>query len=107
MTVHRKVAAFCARFRLDIPIMLAPMAGVSAPGLSAAVMTAGGMGALGALLMQPSEIADWVAAVRRSAEGAFQLNLDPGSRSGAGRGGRGRGPRVPARLGAGSAGNGG
>ena len=75
MTGHARVTTFCERFQLDLPILLAPMAGVPAPDLSAAVMTAGGMGALGALLMQPSEIADWVGAVRRSAEGPFQLNL--------------------------------
>lgn len=75
MTIDAKVTAFCERFGLKIPIMLAPMAGASAPGLSAAVMSAGGMGALGGLLMKPPEIADWVAAVRRSSEGPFQLNL--------------------------------
>lgn len=58
MTVHARVAAFCERFGLDIPIMLAPMAGVSAPGLSTAVMSAGAMGALGALLLSPLEIAN-------------------------------------------------
>ena len=75
VTIGTKVTAFCERFGLEIPIMLAPMAGASAPGLSAAVMRAGGMGALGALVMKPPEIADWVAEVRRSAEGPLQLNL--------------------------------
>ncbi len=75
MTIDAKVAAFCERFGLDIPVMLAPMAGVSATGLSAAVMSAGGMGALGALLMSPPEIAQWAATVRRAAAGPFQLNL--------------------------------
>ena len=31
MTVHPKVAAFCERFQLDLPVLLAPMAGVPAP----------------------------------------------------------------------------
>ena len=70
-----RVEAFCRRFGLKLPILLAPMAGASAPTLSAAVGTAGGMGALGALLMQPSEILDWAAAVRASSPGIFQLNL--------------------------------
>ena len=59
------------------------MAGVSAPRLSAAVIKAGGMGALGALLLQPAEIMEWVSAVRSVATGPFQLNLwvpDPAPR---------------------------
>lgn len=75
MTIDAKVSAFCQRFGLDIPVMLAPMAGVDAPDLSAAVMNAGGMGALGALLMPPAAIADWAATVRRKADGPLQLNL--------------------------------
>ena len=70
-----RVATFCERFGLGLPILLAPMAGASAPELSAAVGKAGGMGALGALLMQPSEILDWAATVRASGPGIFQLNL--------------------------------
>jgi nitronate monooxygenase len=70
-----RIEAFCERFGLKLPILLAPMAGASAPTLSAAVGTAGGMGALGALLMQPSEILEWAATVRGSSPGIFQLNL--------------------------------
>jgi nitronate monooxygenase len=75
MLLSDRVEAFCDRFGLKLPILLAPMAGASAPALSAAVGTAGGMGALGGLLMQPNEILDWVAIVRRSSPGIFQLNL--------------------------------
>jgi nitronate monooxygenase len=73
VTINR-VEAFCARFGLDLPIMLAPMAGACPPPLSAAVMEAGGLGACGALLMQPGDIAAWVSEVRAVRE-AFQLNL--------------------------------
>ena len=66
--------AFCARFGLRIPILLAPMAGASAPSLSIAVANAGGMGAAGALLMQPAAIAAWAADFRAGSNGAFQLN---------------------------------
>jgi nitronate monooxygenase len=38
-------------------------------------MNAGGLGACGALLMQPDEIAAWADEVRASASGPFQLNL--------------------------------
>src|SRR4051794_25285840 len=51
------------------------MAGASAPALSIAVANAGGLGAGGALLMQPDEIVAWAAAVRASSTGAFQINL--------------------------------
>lgn len=73
--VMRRVERFCARFRLRVPVLLAPMAGASAPSLSIAVANAGGLGACGALLMQPPEIAAWAAAVRAGTDGPFQLNL--------------------------------
>jgi nitronate monooxygenase len=49
------------------------MAGASAPSLSLAVMQAGGLGACGALLMQPNEILAWANEVRSA--GPFQFNL--------------------------------
>lgn len=67
--------SFCTRYRLRVPILLAPMAGVCPPALSVAVAKAGGAGACGALLMSPAEMASWAAAVRRDTDGAFQLNL--------------------------------
>jgi nitronate monooxygenase len=75
MTVRDRWTSFCERFNIQLPILLAPMAGASAPSLSAAVANAGGLGACGALLMQPDEIAAWAATVRASSNGAFQLNL--------------------------------
>ena len=70
-----RIDSFCARFQLRLPILLAPMAGASAPSLSIAVANAGGAGACGALLMQPAEIAMWVAEVRTHTTRPFQLNL--------------------------------
>jgi nitronate monooxygenase len=66
---------FCERFGIRVPILLAPMAGASAPTLSIAVIKAGGLGACGALLMQPEEILKWSSDVRESSDGSFQLNL--------------------------------
>jgi nitronate monooxygenase len=66
---------FCRRFGLRVPILLAPMAGVSPPSLSIAVANAGGLGACGALLMQPAEIEAWATEVRANSNGVFQLNL--------------------------------
>src|SRR3954469_26071623 len=67
--------AFRERFGLRLPILLAPMAGSSPPSLAIAVANAGGMGAAGALLMQPPEILAWTAAVRAGTDGPFQINL--------------------------------
>ena len=70
-----RAAAFCNRFGLRVPILLAPMAG-SCPTLSSiAVMRAGGFGACAALLMEPDEIEGWAADVRANSDGAFQINL--------------------------------
>ena len=73
--IRNRSAAFCDRHRLRVPILLAPMAGACPPSLSIAVANAGGLGACGALLMQPAEIAAWVAEMRAHSTGAFQLNL--------------------------------
>ncbi|MCI1193773.1 nitronate monooxygenase [Calidifontimicrobium sp. SYSU G02091] len=66
---------FAARFGLRLPVLMAPMAGASPVALAAAVADAGGMGALGALLMEPPAIADWVAAYRRAGDRPLQINL--------------------------------
>ncbi len=68
-------AAFCDRFGLRMPILLAPMAGACPPSLSIAVANAGGMGACGALLMPPPAILAWAAEVRGATNGPFSLNL--------------------------------
>ena len=66
---------FCVRFGLRLPILLAPMAGACPPSLSIAVASAGGLGACGALLMQPEAIRRWAEEVRAGTNGPFQLNL--------------------------------
>lgn len=75
--------AFCRRFTLELPILMAPMAGASPPALAAAVGNAGGMGGCGALLMSAPQIADWAAAFRQRSNAGFQMNLwvpDPAPR---------------------------
>ena len=74
-TPHDRARDFCARFGLRVPILLAPMAGASAPALSIAVANAGGLAACGALPMSPDEIRRWAATVRASTSGPFQINL--------------------------------
>ncbi|MFI5011046.1 MAG: NAD(P)H-dependent flavin oxidoreductase [Hyphomicrobiales bacterium] len=81
--IHDRAQAFCARFNLRLPILLAPMAGACPASLSIAVASAGGMGSCGALLMQPLQILDWAKQVRAGTNGPFQINLwmpDPAPR---------------------------
>jgi nitronate monooxygenase len=75
ITPFERANTFSTRFGLRVPVLLAPMAGVAAPALSIAVAQAGGLGACGALMLQPQQIADWAQQVHASAHGAFQLNL--------------------------------
>lgn len=74
-TATARASAFCARFGLRVPILLAPMAGACPPAMSAAVANAGGMGACGALLLAPDAIDAWAQAFRTASNGAFQMNL--------------------------------
>jgi nitronate monooxygenase len=67
--------AFCKAHDLRIPILLAPMAGACPPSLSIAIANAGGLGACGALLMQPAAIKAWASDVRAGSNGGFQINL--------------------------------
>jgi nitronate monooxygenase len=73
--LRARAEAFCSRFNLRLPILLAPMAGACPPSLSAAVANAGGLGSCGALLMPPATIAAWIAEFRGASNGAVQLNL--------------------------------
>lgn len=70
-----RAAAFCHRYGLACPILLAPMAGACPVSLSIAVANAGGMGAMGALLSQPAAIRAWVDEFRAASAGPFQLNV--------------------------------
>jgi nitronate monooxygenase len=72
---RERAAQFCRRFGVRVPILQAPMAGVTAAGLAAAVANAGGMGALGALMTTPDGIRGWTSEVRSQSNGPFQLNL--------------------------------
>jgi nitronate monooxygenase len=75
LTPVARAEAFCERFGLRLPILMAPMAGACPSSLAAAVATAGGMGACGALVMGPDEIREWSAQVRAASNGPFQINL--------------------------------
>jgi nitronate monooxygenase len=70
-----RAEAFCKRFGLRLPILMAPMASASPPSLAIAVAKAGGLGACGALPMTPAAIKQWATDARIGSNGAFQINL--------------------------------
>jgi nitronate monooxygenase len=74
---------FCKAYRLDLPILMAPMAGACPVSLAAAIANAGGMAAMGALLSTPSVIREWMSTFRSQSSGSVQLNTwipDPSPR---------------------------
>jgi len=74
-SARERAGAFCRRFGLRVPILLAPMAGACPAGLAVAVGNAGGMGAMGALMTAPDGIAAWAQEFRGQSNGTFQINL--------------------------------
>jgi nitronate monooxygenase len=74
-SARQRAAAFCHRFGLRVPILMAPMAGACPAGLAAAVANAGGMGGLGALTTSPEGIDAWAKQFRGQSNGTFQINL--------------------------------
>jgi nitronate monooxygenase len=74
-SARERTKKFCEVYGLDVPILLAPMAGACPVALSVAVASAGAMGAMGALLAPPEGIKAWSDSFRRESQGSFQLNL--------------------------------
>jgi nitronate monooxygenase len=70
-----RASELCGRFGLEVPILLAPMAGACPPSLSIAVANAGGMGAAGFLLHDPEAIALWTDELRAGGDRPVQFNL--------------------------------
>src|ERR1700751_5161714 len=71
-----RAEAFANRLGIRLPVLLAPMAGACPPSLSIAVAGAGGLGACGAVVMQPAAIAEWAREFRSGCrDGAFPMNL--------------------------------
>lgn len=64
-----------ARLGMRVPVIQAPMAGVSTPALAAAVSNAGGLGSLGLAAMSGGEAAAAIAETQRLTSRPFGLNL--------------------------------
>jgi nitronate monooxygenase len=72
--VTSRVRAFCDSYRLQVPILMAPMAGACPANLAIAIANAGGMGGMGALMQTAEGIRNWVQEFRAGSHGPFQLN---------------------------------
>ncbi|MCG5030318.1 nitronate monooxygenase [Mesosutterella sp. OilRF-GAM-744-9] len=66
---------FCERLEIEIPLLSAPMSGVSTPELAAAFSCAGGLGVLAADLLEPEDIEREVRRVRAITDRPFAVNL--------------------------------
>lgn len=73
--VASRVEAFCQRFGVTLPVLLAPMAGACPVPLSAALANAGSMGAMGAVLSQAQDIGTWMESFKAQSGGPAQVNL--------------------------------
>ena len=65
-----KTKEFCCAYGLEMPIIMAPMAGACPAELAAAVSNAGGMGACGVLPLTPDQISIWAEKFRSETNGA-------------------------------------
>lgn len=73
-SISERWQRFCDTYELQLPILMAPMAGACPSALASAVSNAGGMGACGVLLMEPGAIKEWVSEFRSHTNGSLQLN---------------------------------
>ncbi|MFL2845038.1 MAG: NAD(P)H-dependent flavin oxidoreductase [Candidatus Puniceispirillaceae bacterium] len=69
-----KTKRFREEYELEVPIIMAPMAGACPPALAAAVSNAGGMGACGALMLDSGQIKEWTKEFKFRTNGSLLLN---------------------------------
>lgn len=73
--LRERIAQFTSRFGIELPIMNAPMFGVTTPEMVAAVSNAGGLGVLAADFLTAEEIGSAVDQVRQRTKRPFAVNL--------------------------------
>ncbi|MBN9522933.1 nitronate monooxygenase [bacterium] len=71
----RLVNPFLHRIGIDLPIVQAPMAGVSTPEMAAAVSNAGGLGSIGVGPIDAEPARQMIAAVRAKTDRPFNVNV--------------------------------
>jgi nitronate monooxygenase len=69
------VDALLRKLGIELPIIQAPMAGVSTPEMAAAVSSAGGLGSIGVGAANAEATGQMIAAVRARTERPFQVNV--------------------------------
>ena len=62
-------------FKIEHPIVLAPMAGLGTVGLAASVCEAGGLGSIGCAMMEPSAASETIQELRRSTTKPINVNF--------------------------------
>ena len=75
MSPPPKKVTFCSRVGLTIPVIQAPMAGVSTPALAAAVSTSGGLGSIAVGASTTAEAARMIDEVRHLTDRPFNVNV--------------------------------
>src|SRR5712675_1983926 len=66
---------FLRKLGIELPIIQAPMAGVSTPEMAAAVSSAGGLGSIGVGAVDAEATRRMIAAVRAGTDRPFQVNV--------------------------------
>jgi nitronate monooxygenase len=69
------VSGLLARLGLDVPLVQAPMAGVSTPAMAAAVSNAGALGSISIAAVDPPAAREAIAAVHRATDRSFLVNV--------------------------------
>src|SRR4051812_49247910 len=69
------MTAFLRRLGISLPIIQAPMAGVSPPAMAAAVSNAGALGSIGVGAVDAEAARDMISAVRAATERPFNVNV--------------------------------
>jgi nitronate monooxygenase len=67
--------AFLRKLGIELPIIQAPMAGVSTPEMAAAVSNAGGLGSIGVGAVDAAATREMIVAVRARTDRPFQVNV--------------------------------
>ena len=72
---EKPVSPFLCKLGIELPIIQAPMAGVSTPDMAAAVSNAGGIGSIGVGASNAETARQMIAAVRSRTNRPFQVNV--------------------------------
>src|SRR5882757_2761775 len=67
--------SFLNRFGISLPIIQAPMAGVSTPEMAAAVSNSGGLGSVGVGNVDAETARGVIASIRKLSDGPFNVNV--------------------------------